>query len=298
MYAYKRCARATVGAKIESVAISMRHLLVTTVAASLILCVSPAHAQQAATQPSAVDAAPAGPQPTQSTQPTQPTQSTQGATTPSYPWGGPTTAGATATGENNTTTLGPMRVDPGLPPPEPRWVLPQRQFYGWQFLLMDAVALGLAAGAIPATDAAEGGLLAAAFTLGAFSGPIVHWAHGHGGRGFGSLGIRVGLTGVMMLIGLPIDAIRATSISGSGFGISVSSRPLDGGAMGVLGTIGFLTASIVDAAALAFDTIPPTQQTTRASQPVARRRPNVLWTPFASAHRNNTGMTLGVSGLF
>lgn len=192
-------------------------------------------------------------------------------------------------------TMRPMRVE-NVPPPEPRWVLPERRFYGWQFLLLDAVALGLAAGAIPATDATEGWLFASAFTLGAFSGPIVHWAHGHAGRGFGSLGIRVGVTGVMLLIGLPIDAIRATRISGGVLGgLSASMRPLDGGAMGVLGTIGFLTATIVDAAALAFDNVSPAVQ---SAPRAARRRPEVLWTPFASAHRNNTGLTAGIAGRF
>jgi hypothetical protein len=74
------------------------------------------------------------------------------------------------------------------PASESRW-------YGWQIMIADAVAAGLIVQSIgsPAnvseTRQNLGGVGFGTYALG---GPIVHWAHGRVGTGFGSLGLRVG----------------------------------------------------------------------------------------------------------
>jgi hypothetical protein len=80
----------------------------------------------------------------------------------------------------------------------------QRYWYGWQTLIVDGVAIvtGLAASVslplyyMTGIPAGTGGLV--------FGGPIVHWAHGNVGKGFGALGI-----------------ITATALIGGGVGVGV-----------------------------------------------------------------------------
>ena len=65
---------------------------------------------------------------------------------------------------------------------------PRRRWYGWQTLITDGAAL-----AVVGSDTGEVALPAvlAAYEFGA---PIVHFAHGHVGKGLASLGMRLGST--------------------------------------------------------------------------------------------------------
>src|SRR5262245_28737111 len=70
-------------------------------------------------------------------------------------------------------------------------------WYGWQTLTSDGSAIALGALAY-GVDKAGGTAITnvfwtasvATFFVGA---PVIHWKHGHVGKGFGSLGLRVGL---------------------------------------------------------------------------------------------------------
>lgn len=107
---------------------------------------------------------------------------------------------------------------------EPRF---ESRWYGWQTLMVDGAAILIASDvSVPI------------YVLG---GPIVHWSHGNVGRGFGSLGLRVGA---------PL-LLAAAFVSGC-----------DGdGDMGCLGEalIGLLLGSgaaiAIDAAVIARDTV-------------------------------------------
>jgi len=71
---------------------------------------------------------------------------------------------------------------------------PQTTWYGWQTLLADGAAAGLVGLAILSPDGNGANVLGtASFVTYLVGGPIIHWAHGHGAKGWGSLGLRVGL---------------------------------------------------------------------------------------------------------
>ena len=104
---------------------------------------------------------------------------------------------------------------------EPRW-------YGWQTLMVDGAAILIASDvSVPI------------YVLG---GPIVHWSHGNVGRGFGSLGLRVGAP-------LLLAAAFVGGCDGNG---DVGCLGL-GALMGLL--LGAGAAIAIDAAAIARDTV-------------------------------------------
>lgn len=99
----------------------------------------------------------------------------------------------------------------------------QHNWYGWQVMMADAasvtsVHLGLEQRSEELALLGVGGYF--------FGGPLVHWAHGHVGKGFGSLGIRVGA---------PI----AGAMIGEWEGLA----------------LGFVGAWVIDAAALAHENV-------------------------------------------
>jgi hypothetical protein len=119
-------------------------------------------------------------------------------------------------------------------------------------------------------------------------GPIVHFAHGHVAKGFGSAALRLGLPFVGGLFGL---GLAAASCSNNGSGC-FDNTIVDVG-VGII--LGFIAAPIIDAAALAFDEAPRKAHEARLSTPVLRL------TPTATLPRDATGRTtptLGVSGTF
>jgi len=82
-------------------------------------------------------------------------------------------------------------------PPEP-----ERTFYGWQNLTVAYSGLAISIGSISMgrrREPNEG--TAVGLVIYGLGGPIVHWAHGHVGRGFAALGLDVALPLVGGLIG-------------------------------------------------------------------------------------------------
>jgi hypothetical protein len=121
--------------------------------------------------------------------------------------------------------------------PEPLPEPPPRYWYGWQTLIVDGVSnslfalswVGSGVGAVSA------GMGIGGFTLG---GPIVHWAHGNVGKGFGALGLNV----LFPLLGAPIGIAAQTQHSEASvvFGAFLGAE------------IAYLLANVVDVAALAY----------------------------------------------
>jgi hypothetical protein len=100
-----------------------------------------------------------------------------------------------------------------------------------------------------------------------FAGPIVHWAHGHLGRGFASMfGLR---------LGLPIGGALIGGLIGASSGSSVAAY------VGVSLGVGFgaLTGIIVDIAALAYD---EPAANVRASRRVPFIAPYAMFMPYDS----------------
>lgn len=139
--------------------------------------------------------------------------------------------------DGDAWALYPERADPWrdqLPPAvEPRstWA-----WYGWQNLLVDGAALAL----VPFAEDDTAELVLGTYL---FGGPIVHWSHGNVGRGFASLGLRVGTP---LVLGF---ALASTCEPGGG-----EYDCLGALATGVL--VGAGTAIVLDSIALAWEKEP------------------------------------------
>ena len=140
----------------------------------------------------------------------------------------------------------PLVSAPKLPheqPLESRW-------YGWQTLLVDGAAIGTLFAAA-GTESSELAILGVGtFYLGA---PIVHFTHGNVGRGFGSLGLRVGAPLIVGAIGAgSADCNRDHEFCGfAEFAAGVA--------------VGAALAVVVDAVALAYDSQPQPETGLRLS---------------------------------
>lgn len=134
----------------------------------------------------------------------------------------------------------------------------ERRWYGWQILLPDIAGglLSLVGGFVPGP--AGFGIAITGSAVALFGGPIVHWAHGHIGRGFGSLfGLRVGLPVLGALLGLGAGVAAGNTTASIVLGTSVGAG------------IGSLTGFVIDIAVLAYDS--PAAQSAVADDDRARR---------------------------
>jgi len=120
-----------------------------------------------------------------------------------------------------------------------------RSWYGWQTLLVDAAALGTGVTGY-ALNRGNGNVLGTVGILGyIFGAPIVHWVHGHAGRGAADAGIRLlgplVLGGIGFLLGLPA-------------GTNSNGDPVVAQVTGAIGLgIGYAAVVTLDAAVFAFD---------------------------------------------
>lgn len=122
----------------------------------------------------------------------------------------------------------------------------RRVWYGQQTLLLDAAAAALAAGGLglssgsPSVGSVFVGLGGLVFGVGP---PVVHWAHGHIGRGFVSMfAVRVAIPGGLGLLGYGIGA-----------GASRGDPAVTAISSGLLSLLGVLVAVGIDGGILAFD---------------------------------------------
>jgi hypothetical protein len=161
----------------------------------------------------------------------------------------------------------------------------QSHWYGWQTLIVDGawiIGAPLLAGA--GAGEAAGALVLGGYLLGA---PIVHWSHSQVGRGFGSLGIRVGAP-------IVLGALGYAALHDSG-----SSGDVGGAVGGVLGVfLGMTAAIVIDAAVLAYE---PDEDDDEDAQ-ARRRQRNALQkttiTPMLAPRTEggSYGAVFGVSG--
>ncbi len=166
---------------------------------------------------------------------------------------------------------------------EPVGTLPQRhtetKWYGWQILLVDAASLvsgAVLAGAGNDTAGAGVAVIVGGYVLG---GPIVHWSNGQVGKGFASLGLRLGAPTAGILTGL---AFGAALSGGDSEGAAV------GAALGFLG--GTVAAVVIDSAAFARKTVVVSDE--------HAARPKVQWTPTAGYDAKRQAASMGITGTF
>ncbi len=151
---------------------------------------------------------------------------------------------STARAEDDSTTTAPK------PSAEP-----ETTWYGAQTLAADgaAIALALVGGAASRSQGISNTLLTASVAAYGLGAPIVHIAHGRGGVAAGDLLLRIGAPFLGGLFGALMGGAAWGQSSYCGDGGSCGA--LVGGMFG-LGA-GMLTASIVDAAALAYEPAAP-----------------------------------------
>ena len=151
------------------------------------------------------------------------------------------------------------------------------RWYGWQTLLADATAALVGIGGYLGQRDVDVPMVVAGgvYALGA---PVVHWAHGNTGRGFGSLGLRL-----LLPVGGALLALVATSGQPCGHDCGLGDA-----AVGAV--VGMAAASAIDASALAWE-----DAGARASDPEPRAEPGDPEVFLALDVRRGT---VGIGGRF
>jgi hypothetical protein len=186
---------------------------------------------------------------------------------------------------------------PSAPPPPPQVVLqPQtappapttdvapvseRKWYGWQTLIVDGAVLVASVAIAPVSS--DGA--AATFLVGnSLGGPIVHWSNGQVGKGFASLGLRVGAPLVVAGTGAVI------ALAAGGCHAHDCPAPAIGAGVGLL--LGYVTAIVIDAAVIARKTV----QVAPDGQRAGTRTIN--WSPTAGYDSKRQQLSVGIGGTF
>lgn len=161
-------------------------------------------------------------------------------------------------------TAKPAAHQPDRAPPVPAAPpVMTRRWYGWQIILTDASAVALTVtGALSESD----GLITVGVLTYLFGPPTVHFAHRNVGRGFGSLGLRLGAPFVGALLGV--------AIANCGENSDFCGMPE--AAVAVTATT--LTAVVIDAAVLAYD---------------VEKKPSLSWAPSVRVSRDGAGLVVG-----
>ena len=156
-----------------------------------------------------------------------------------------------------------------MQPPQPAFTTKQR-WYGWETL----IGLAITDGALIGGGAAlESGLpVVAGLILRPFIGPVVHWRHEHVGRGFGSLGLNVGIP----------FTLGAVGVAATGKNCNYSLGCLAGFALGYF--IGSIVAPIIDVAALS------TEKVTVPVEPEALGVQSLTVVPILGKGRTGLGL--------
>ncbi len=141
----------------------------------------------------------------------------------------------------------PVRAPTSPPPSAPTRAVADRNWYGWQLLINDFVALGsLGAAAVAGVhDKALFAVIIPVAIVYDLGGPTIHWLHQRRSIAGASFGVRAGVPGIGVLVGMALASCGNANSSGSQ---ACRSR---GGGYGALG--GFAVATALDAALFGWD---------------------------------------------
>ncbi len=162
---------------------------------------------------------------------------------------------------------------------------PRSRWYGWQTLITDGASLAMLMGGASANDSAGTWVALSGLTY-ALGGPIVHWAHGNGGKGAASLGLRLGLPVGLGLLGY---ACGSAISGGKDYGAAVF------GALGFV--VGFPAAMAIDSAALAREDVVDEDEP-EAQGKVRTVPPRAAFQVHPDVQTSHTGAQVGVRGTF
>ena len=147
---------------------------------------------------------------------------------------------------------------------------PARRWYGWQTAILDGVGYAVAAAGVSEATAP----LYIGFSIQTLGIPIVHWVHGNMGAGFGSLGLR--------LVGSGLVVAGAKIEHGDNFGTFAA-----------LGGLFLVGTSVLDIVVWPYDRAPAASERSVATR--ARWAPTDLG---VSLMPDRGGLWAGVSGRF
>jgi len=160
-------------------------------------------------------------------------------------------------------------------------MIKKTHWYGWQTLLGLAVTdILLMGGGIAARESVP---VLIGYLARPLVPPVIHWAHGHVGKGFGSLGLNVGGPLTLGLIGSLISQAGSDGRCGM-FGCGTP-----GLAAGLL--IGGLAAPIIDVAVLS------NEEVLVPAEPDGTKPPSVMLVPIFSVGHVGRGGREGRGGL-
>jgi hypothetical protein len=197
----------------------------------------------------------------------------------------------TVTAPGATVDCGSVRVElqcPRMELPAPTvGRKPRRRWYGWQTLITDSAGLAMLFAATTTSNNTGSWLAASGLTY-SLGGPIVHWAHGNGGKGAASLGLRLGLPVGLGLLGF---AAGSAMSGGKGYG---------GAVLGVFGFVaGFPAAIAIDSAALAREDVEEEEEPIAGQASQAKLQTQRPWLQVhPDVQTSHTGAQVGVRGTF
>ena len=149
----------------------------------------------------------------------------------------------------------PPSAPPSPPPPYAGAPL-EREWYGWQGLILDAAAIGIFVGGWAADD---GNIVGAGWFTYVLGAPITHWAHGNIGKGFADMGLRIGVPVAGFLVGglFGFGAGEGGSGAFRNFGAH-SNGPVVGAVVG--GALGTVAMSALDALVFGYTKARPVER--------------------------------------
>jgi hypothetical protein len=147
----------------------------------------------------------------------------------------------------------PVAIAPDEAPEPPKPA--RREWYGGQTILADSLSVSTF---VVGSGTSSAALVSTGFLGYMLATPIVHWSHGHVGRGFASLGMRLGaVVGIGYGAMLYFQSMPSEAGSGSSGSSSGSSSGTIGLLLGLGGVVALLAAPAIDATT-AYDEAPKT----------------------------------------
>lgn len=165
-------------------------------------------------------------------------------------------------------------------PPPPRRV---HRWYGFQTLIVDTAIFAIGTVGLAVNEPT---LTTVGITGYFIGGPIIHWSHGHVGKGFGDFGLRCAFPVGGLAVGAIIGVIAMPRDNSSKASDIVTAGVAVGAVAGVLAAFAF------DALVLADDTVTDGPDEARARL----EKPSYTLLPQVALGKNAT--TLGVAGTF
>ena len=123
-----------------------------------------------------------------------------------------------------------LSAPPAAPPAATLEPVSQTHWYGWQTLLVDGAALGVTVGGFWLRPPHQDWSVVSIVGIGAWAvgAPVVHWSHGRVGVGLASLGFRLALPALgLLLLSTPCSSSECSEqILAASLGLAIIPAPM------------------------------------------------------------------------